>query len=110
MADEEIQTLVKDIANLVRETKIFNKYQTRLAELKENPELYKRVKEYRELNYKIQNETPEEEMFDRLEAFEKEYEEFRANPLVDRFLSAELGFCRLMQQMDVLLLEELDFE
>ena len=43
-------------------------------------------------------------------AFEQEYEKFRENPLVDDFLRAELAFCRMMQEVYVLLADEVDFE
>ena len=45
-----------------------------------------------------------------MEAFEKEYEKFREDPFVDGFLQAELAFCRMMQEVYVLLAEEIDFE
>ncbi|WP_303408980.1 YlbF family regulator [uncultured Duncaniella sp.] len=50
------------------------------------------------------------ELFDKMEAFEREYREFRENPAVDEFLRAELAFCRMMQEMNVLLTAEIDFE
>ena len=45
-----------------------------------------------------------------MDAFEKEYEKFRENPIVDDFLRAELAFCRLIQEINVMITEELDFE
>ena len=45
-----------------------------------------------------------------MDAFEREYEKFRENPLVDDFLRAELSFCRLMQEIDLLLAQAIDFE
>ena len=45
-----------------------------------------------------------------MDAFEKEYEKFRENPIVDDFLKAELAFCRLMQEINMIITEELDFE
>ena len=49
-------------------------------------------------------------MLEKLDAFEKEYEEFRANPLVDDFLRAELAFCRMIQEVNVWITAELGFE
>ena len=45
-----------------------------------------------------------------MEAFEREYEKFREDPLVEEFLDAELAFCRMMQEIDVKLAEAVDFE
>ena len=49
-------------------------------------------------------------MLDRMEAFEREYEKFREDPLVDDFLRAELAFCRMMQEVYALLADDIDFE
>ena len=68
------------------------------------------MNEYRQKNFDLQNETASEELFDRIEAFEREYAKFRENPLVEDFLRAELSFCRMMQDINVLLTAEIDFE
>ena len=47
---------------------------------------------------------------DAADAFERENEEFRANPLVDRFLGAELALCRMLQEVSLQVIEEMDFE
>ena len=49
-------------------------------------------------------------MIDKLDDFEREYEKFREDPLVEEFLDAELAFCRMMQEIDVKLAEAMDFE
>lgn len=68
------------------------------------------MNEYRQKNFDIQNGMDGAELFDKMEAFEREYREFRENPVVDDFLRAELAFCRMMQEMYVLLTAEIDFE
>ena len=50
-----------------------------------------------------------DELFDKIEDFEREYEKFREDPLVSDFLAAELGLCRMMQQINMTMTEELDF-
>ena len=72
--------------------------------------MYDKVNEFRQRNFDIQNETDSEELFDKMEAFEREYAKFRENPLVEDFLRAELAFCRMMQDINVLLTAEIDFE
>ena len=49
-------------------------------------------------------------VFEKIEAFEREYEDFRENPLVDDFLSAELAFCRMMQKYNDRIMDAIDFE
>lgn len=45
-----------------------------------------------------------------MDAFEKEYEEFREDSMVDDFLRAELAFCRMMQEITLCITEMVDFE
>ena len=45
-----------------------------------------------------------------LEAFEREYANFREEPLVSEFLAAELAFCRMMQDINLHLTEAVHFE
>ena len=78
--------------------------------MKKHPDLFERVKEYRKINFVLQSDTQAEELFDKLDDFEKEYEKFRENPLVDDFLRAELAFCRMIQEVNAQLMAELDFE
>ena len=58
----------------------------------------------------MQSTTQVDELFDKMDAFEREYEKFRENPIVDDFLKAELAFCRLMQELETFVTQELDFE
>ena len=45
-----------------------------------------------------------------IEAFEKEYRDFRENPLVNDFLAAELAFCRMLQNNNARITDAIDFE
>ena len=69
-----------------------------------------RIDEYRIRNFELQNSAYAEDLLDKMEAFEREYEKFRENPLVEGFLDAELAFCRMMQEIEVKLTEAVDFE
>ena len=72
--------------------------------------MYDKVNEYRRKNFELQNTADSDALFDRMEAFEKEYEKFRENPLVDDFLRAELAFCRMMQDINIRITEAMHFE
>jgi hypothetical protein len=52
----------------------------------------------------------EDLVFEKIEFFEKEYEDFRDNPLVADFLEAELAFCRMMQRHYGEVMRAIDFE
>lgn len=110
MSDGDIMIATKEFAETIRKSDTYQKYFFQREKIKRQPELYDKVNEFRQRNFDLQNEVDSEELFDRLEAFEKEYEKFRENPLVDDFLRAELAFVRLMQDVNELLTNEIDFE
>lgn len=110
MTEKDVMEAVRRLAEVIRETDIYQEYLRCREILKKQPELYAQVNEYRRKNFDIQNKSEESELFDRMEAFEREYREFRENPLVDDFLRAELALCRMLQEMNVLLTVEIDFE
>ena len=110
MPDIQIEEATKNFAAYIQQSDIYKEYFNQRERLKKQPELYEKVNEYRQRNFDIQNETDSEDLFDRMDEFEREYAKFRENPLVEDFLRAELSFCRLMQEINVLLTAEIDFE
>lgn len=110
MLDSHMKNASVRFIKAVKDTETYKKYYCQLEKIKKNPELYEQVNEFRQRNYEIQNTTQVDELFDKMDAFEKEYERFRENPIVDDFLRAELAFCRMMQESTIYITEELDFE
>ncbi|MFG6338987.1 MAG: YlbF family regulator [Lachnospiraceae bacterium] len=110
MSEKEIIEAARDFADKIMTSDAYREYLYQREKIKKQPEIYEKVNEFRQRNFDLQNETDSEDMLDRMEAFEREYEKFRENPLVDDFLQAELAFCRMMQEVYVLLADEIDFE
>lgn len=108
--DEQIRMAAKEYAAKLQQTEIYYKYCKARESIKRDPELYAKVNEYRQATFDLQNNTEQDQLFDRMDAYEREYEKFRENPVVDNFLQAELDFCRMMQELNVLILDHLDFE
>ncbi len=78
--------------------------------VKSDSELWQQLCNYRRKRYEFQNLTSPEELFDRVDAFEREYREWKKNPLVVEFLDAELAFCRMMQESNMRIVEAMQFE
>ncbi len=110
MSDSDIKEAARKFAAVIQESDTYKEYYYQREKIKKQPELYDKVNEFRQKNFDLQNESDSEDLFDRMEAFEQEYAKFRENPLVDDFLRAELAFCRMMQEVDILLAAEIDFE
>lgn len=110
MSDNEILEATRKFAAVIQDSRTYKEYYRQRERIKTQPGLYDKVNEYRQKNFDLQNESDSEDLFDRMEAFEQEYAEFRENPYVEDFLRAELAFCRMMQEVNVLLTAEIDFE
>lgn len=110
MTDEEIKEKAGVLAGLIQNSETYRIYTEQKNRISRHPELYAQVNSYREENYKLQNSPQTEDLFDRVSAFEKKYADFRNDPLVDEFLRAELALCRLMQEIENIIVGGLDFD
>lgn len=104
----DIDNAVNQLISSVRESAIYNEYAKQLAEVKKHPGLKEQIDEFRKRNFALQ--TGADFAPDKLESFEKEYADFRENPLVSDFLAAELAFCRMMQEINIRITEAMQFE
>ena len=99
---------IEAYVEVLKQSKEYCDYRRTLAAVKEVPGLMEQVNEFRKKNFLLQNS--ETATFESIESFQLEYAEFRENPLVEDFLTAELAFCRMMQYNNSLILEALHFE
>lgn len=106
--DSKIQKSLQELIGDILESEIYIEYQKQLALVKESPGLKDRIDEFRTRNLALQ--TGEHTSFEQLDCFEREYEDFREDPLVDDFLAAELALCRMLQKVNRALVEAVDFE
>lgn len=83
----------------LRQMDVCQEYFRQKENVRQYPDLKKKIDDFRKLNYKIQNEMDSDSLFDEMDRFEREYEEFRKNPIVSDFLAAELAFCRMSQEV-----------
>lgn len=72
------------------------------------PGLKAQIDEFRTRNYQMQ--TSRDMVFEKIDAFEREFADFLENPVVEKFLAAELAFCRMMQEHYGRVLDAVDFD
>ena len=108
--EDSLENATASYVKAIRDTAVYKKYCEQLERLKRNPEQYQKVNEFRRRNFEIQNTAPKDELFDKMDAFEQEFEKFREDPVVDEFLRAELAFCRMMQEVNLYITEAVNFE
>lgn len=110
MSDIQIEEATKKFAAYIQESDIYKEYLYQREKIKQQPELYDKVNEYRLKSFDLQIKSDSEDLMDIMEAFGQEYAKFRENPMVEDFLRAEVAFCRMMQGINVLLTAQIDFE
>ena len=106
----EVQEALEQLAQAVKESEVYREYRRQSERVDNSGDMREKIDEYRVRNFELQNSVQTEDLLDKLDDFEREYEKFREDPLVEEFLDAELAFCRMMQEIDVKLAEAMDFE
>ena len=106
----EVQEALEQLAQAVKESEVYREYRRQSERVDNTGDMREKIDEYRVRNFELQNSVQTEDLLDKLDDFEREYEKFREDPLVEEFLDAELAFCRMMQEIDVKLAEAMDFE
>lgn len=94
----------------IKQTEEYREYIIQKEKISRYPELKEQIYEYRKKNYELQLLGDSEELFEKIDAFQREYESFLEDPLVSDFLAAELAFCRMMQEINIRIMEGVDFE
>lgn len=92
----------------ILESEEYREYALQRDKVKQQPQLKEQIDTFRARNYEMQ--TSKEMVFEKIEAFEREYEGFREIPQVASFLAAELAFCRMMQKHNEKIMDAVDFE
>lgn len=87
---------------------VYKTYQAELERVKAVPGLKEQIDEFRKRNFELQ--TSEDVDFYKLDCLEREYGEFRKQPLVEDFLASELELCRMIQDITMRITEGLNFE
>ena len=106
----EVQEALEQLAQAVKESEVYREYRRQSERVDNAGDMREKIDEYRVRNFELKNSVQTEDLLDKLDDFEREYEKFREDPLVEEFLDAELAFCRMMQEIDVKLAEAMDFE
>ena len=79
---------------------VYKQYCTALEEIKAVPGLKEQVDELRKLNYQIQAEGDDINLYDAIDDIDSKMDELCRIPEVNRFLEAELTLCRQLQSID----------
>ena len=100
----------EELVVAVLESEEYKEYLEYLAKIKEQPELYERVCDYRRRNFELQNMDVNDNMFDEVMRFQMENAAIRKNALVNEFLKAELSVCRMLQGITRTISERIELD
>lgn len=94
---KETEKIIQEFTERLKMTREYKRYEDSREEVRKYPGLQEQINEYRRKNYMLQKS--EEDLFDKIDAFEKEHEEFCANPVVAEYLEAEDAVCRMIREI-----------
>ena len=101
----------QNLVNTMKATTSYQNYRMQCDKIDKQPSLKKRVDEYRNRNFEIQNSMMSGEEISRsLLELQQEYSDVLDNMVVSDFLAAELDFCRMVQNVNIKITEGRDFE
>ncbi len=103
-----MELAIKAFVEAIKSTEEYQTYIRERDSLRKNPQLCQEVDTYCRLHFELQRDEDTRE--EQLEAFERQYAEFRERPEVDAYLTAELDFCRMMQEVNMQVTKALDFD
>ena len=104
----ELDHAVSSYIMAIKSTETYQNYVRERDRVRQHPELKAQIDDFRKRNYELQSSADTD--FQKIDRFERDYEDFRENPLVDDFLAAELAFCRMMQKANMQVTEAIEFE
>ena len=107
---KQIKSALEVFVEKLKDTSEYKNYVRQKEKVKAHPELKAQIDEYRKMVFEVQSLADENEIYDKMEQFENEYAEFGEDPLVNDFLEAELALCRLVQEIEEVITDALNFE
>ena len=94
----------------IKESEAYRNFEEAKQEVAKDPELRKKVNQFRKRNYEIQNLEDIPDLYTEMERFEEEYKEVRRDPVIRNFLQCELEICRIMQRINLNLVQAVDLD
>lgn len=105
-----VEMALKELIAAIIDSPEYREFDRQVSVMREHPDLKRQIDEFRQENFVLQRSVEPDELFDKLDEFSQRYEEFRKNPMVEAFLSAELDFCRMIQEINQEIVEAVNFE
>lgn len=96
------------LVQAIMESEEYQRFLKIKKEVEQNEMLCQKIDEFRQKNFQLHVTLEGEELYNAMDNFEKEYIDFRKDPLVNQFLAAELAMVRMIQQVEKTLVNAID--
>ncbi|MCR5216348.1 MAG: YlbF family regulator [Lachnospiraceae bacterium] len=104
-----VDELAEELAKAILESEEYQNYLRAMAEVKKNPQLYQAINEVRKRSFELQN-SANSDIYNENKAVDQQYAYLRTNEVALNFLRCEIGVCRMMQDVERTLVEDIDLE
>ena len=66
MLEKQLDKASREYVRAIKSTAVYKEYRTQLEKMKQQPELYAQVNEFRRRNYEIQNTSQADDLFNKM--------------------------------------------
>jgi cell fate (sporulation/competence/biofilm development) regulator YlbF (YheA/YmcA/DUF963 family) len=95
----DVKEALEQFLRAFRESEAFRDYAYQKQRVKEIPGLADRINEFRRKRMEFQYYNGDD-LFEKVDEFEREYSSFEEEPVVREYLAAELEICRQVQEIN----------
>lgn len=105
-----VDKLSFELAEAIIESEEYKNYIRCKDEISKNPQLNQAVNDLRKHNFQLQNTDLELDMYEEVVKIFDRYAYIRTNVAANQFLRAELSMCRMIQDIQRTIVENMDFD
>lgn len=105
-----VDELSSELAEAILDSEEYREFIKCKTEISKNPQLFEAVNELRRHNFELQNSEGIADMYEEVVKIYDKYAYIRTNIIANQFLRAELSVCRMIQDIQRTLLENMEFE
>ncbi|MBQ4283263.1 MAG: YlbF family regulator [Lachnospira sp.] len=106
----KIENLKLELTKAIRESQEYKEYREFSEVLSRQPDLKRAVDEFRKENFLYQNSHDIEDPLGASLALDARFADVRSQEVVNRYLMAEMGVCRLVRDVCMSVVEAVDFD
>jgi len=106
----QIEKALDGLIQAIKDSPEYRQYQEIRAKVHGYPDLERQIHVFRKKNYELQNTVGNWDLFEQVDRLDSEYADFLKQPLVDEYITAEVAFCRVIQNVNWSIIRNIDFE